>query len=60
MGTGAPTMKFTQRVSFALLVLLFDLVVFFLPLAACFIAYVLLARPAWFPGWVERVYRDES
>ena len=53
-------MKFTQRLSFALLILLFDFVVFFLPLAACLVAYIVLVRPLWFLGWVESVYRDES
>ena len=31
---------------------------FALPLAALLIAYVLLARPAWFRDWVERLYRQ--
>ena len=53
-------MKFTERLFFALIILLFDFAVFFLPLAAILVAYVLLARPPWFPGWVERVYRNPS
>ena len=51
-------MTIAQRVVFALSIVLFDLVVFFLPLAAILVAYILLVRPPWFPAWVERVYRD--
>ncbi len=53
-------MKTTERIFYALLILLFDLVVFFLPLAAFLIAYVLLVRPPWFPELVEKIYQDPS
>lgn len=57
-GYNPKAMSFSQRLSLAGIILLFDFVVFFLPLAAIIVAYVLLARPAWFPGWIENVYRD--
>ena len=54
------TMTATERIIYALLILLFDFVVFFLPLAAVLIAYVLLVRPPWFPEWVAKIYRNPS
>ncbi|MDH3444654.1 MAG: hypothetical protein OEN50_12055 [Deltaproteobacteria bacterium] len=53
-------MKNTERIFYALLILLLDFVVFFLPLAAVLIAYVLLVRPPWIPELVEKIYRDPS
>ncbi len=53
-------MSFAERFSLALAIVVFDLVVFFLPVAAVALAYVLLARPVWFPQWVERIYRHPS
>jgi len=53
-------MTFAERIGLALLIVIFDLVVFFLPLAAILMAYVLLFRPLWFPDWVERVYRNPT
>ena len=38
----------TQRIVLALLVLLLDIVVFFLPLSAVFLAYILIFNPPWF------------
>ena len=35
-----------------------DAAAFAVPLAALLIAYVLLARPAWFQNWVEDLYRE--
>ena len=49
-------MKTSERVIIAAAIFLFDLVVFFLPVAAIIIAYVLIMKPPWFPQWVERVY----
>jgi hypothetical protein len=50
-------MSFTARIALASAIVIFDLVVFILPLGAVLLAYVLLFRPAWFPVWVERLYR---
>lgn len=51
-------MRFVDRLTLALLLVLGDTLVLVIPLAALLIAYVLLARPAWFRDWVDRVYRD--
>lgn len=49
-------MKTSERIIIAAAIFIFDLVVFFLPVAAIIIAYVLIVKPPWFPQWVERVY----
>jgi hypothetical protein len=41
-------MKMTHRVLLALGVIAVDLVVFFLPLSALFLAYVFIYNPPWF------------
>ena len=41
-------MKMTHRVLLAVGVLALDLVVFFLPLSALFLAYVFIYNPPWF------------
>lgn len=46
-------MPMTQRILLALIILLVDLAVFFLPLSAIFLAYILLANPAWFRRFLE-------
>ena len=51
-------MSFIERISLAVVILLIDLLLFFVPLAAVLAVYVLLARPAWFPRLVEKIYRD--
>ena len=45
------------RILLALLILIFDAAIFFIPLGAFFIVYVILARPPWSKEWVERLYR---
>ena len=45
---GDIAMKMTHRVLIALGVLALDLVVFFLPLTALFLAYVFIYNPPWF------------
>lgn len=52
----------TERISLAIAIVLVDLLLFALPLTGLAAAYVLIARPPWFRGWVERLYegvRDE-
>lgn len=51
-------MTFTQRVSYAALIVIIDLALFLVPLAALLAAYILLARPAWFPELLEKIYRE--
>lgn len=52
-------MKTFERVNWALAIVIVDLLVFAVPVTAFFAAYVLLARPLWFRGWVEKIYRTE-
>jgi hypothetical protein len=51
-------MRLTERLIWALLIVIVDAVAFAVPLAALVIAYVLLTRPAWFREWVERLYHE--
>ena len=48
-------MKKSQRVLLAVSVLALDVVVFFLPLAAFFLAYVLIFNPSWFREFIDRL-----
>jgi hypothetical protein len=50
-------MRLAHRLVLALLIVVVDTAAFAVPLAALLLAYVLLARPAWFRDWVERLYR---
>jgi hypothetical protein len=52
-------MRLAERLIWALLIVVVDAVAFAVPLAALLIAYVLLARPAWFREWMGRLY-DEA
>ncbi len=52
-------MRFTERLIWALLIVIVDAAAFAVPLAALLIAYVLLTRPPWCRNWVERLY-DEA
>jgi hypothetical protein len=47
------TMSFTQRVLLSFGILLIDLIVFFLPLTALFLVYIILANPAWFRKFLQ-------
>ena len=51
-------MRLAQRLIWALLIVVVDVAAFAVPLAALLIAYVLLARPAWFREWVGRLYDE--
>ncbi len=50
-------MRLTHRLVLALLIVVVDTAAFVVPLTAMLLAYVLLARPAWFREWVDRLYR---
>lgn len=50
-----PGIPMYQRTLLAALVLLVDLVVFFFPLTAVFLAYVILFNPLWFREFLERI-----
>jgi hypothetical protein len=49
-------MRTSDRVTWALLIVLVDTVAFALPLTALVLAYVVLARPPWFRDWVGQLY----
>jgi len=46
-------MSFTQRVLLSIGILLIDLIVFFLPLTALFLVYIILTNPAWFREFLQ-------
>ncbi len=46
-------MSMTQRILIAAAVLTLDLVVFFFPLAAVFMAYILISNPPWFRAFLN-------
>lgn len=45
-----------ERLILALAVVLIDAALFVVPLAGCFVAYVIVARPPWFREWVTALY----
>ena len=47
------TMSFTQRVLLSIGILLIDLIVFFLPLTALFLVYIILTNPIWFRKFLQ-------
>jgi hypothetical protein len=47
-------MNMTQRVLLAAAVLLVDLAIFFFPLSAVFLAYVIVCNPPWFRDFLNR------
>jgi hypothetical protein len=49
------TMSFTQRVLLSIGILLIDLIVFFLPLTALFLVYIILANPVWFRKFLQEL-----
>ncbi len=51
-------MSFGERLLWASIIVLVDLVIFVLPLTALFAAYILFARPAWFREWILYLYSD--
>jgi len=46
-------MNMTYRIVLAALVLLVDLAVFFFPLTAVFLAYILIFNPQWFREFLD-------
>ena len=48
-------MSMTHRVILAALILLVDLAIFFLPLTALFLAYILIYNPSWFREFLDRL-----
>jgi hypothetical protein len=52
-------MTTTQRVLLAGCILIIDLVAFFLPLTAVFLAYVIVFNPSWFRGFINNLERQD-
>ncbi|MGD8227480.1 MAG: hypothetical protein PVH82_20280 [Desulfobacteraceae bacterium] len=48
-------MSMTNRILISLGILLVDLGVFFLPLTALFLIYILLYNPPWFRGFLDNL-----
>jgi hypothetical protein len=48
-------MSFGQRVFLSVGILLIDLIVFFLPLTALFLVYIILANPVWFREFLQKL-----
>ena len=48
-------MSMTNRILLSLAILLVDLGIFFLPLTALFLIYILFYNPPWFRGFLENL-----
>lgn len=48
-------MNMTQRILLSLGILIIDLAVFFLPLTAFFLIYILIANPPWFRDFLNNL-----
>ena len=48
-------MSFGQRIILSVGILLIDLIVFFLPLTARFLSYIILANPDWFREILQKL-----
>lgn len=49
-------MGIIRRIGYATAIVVIDFTVFFIPLAAIVLAYVIVARPSWFRELVDDVY----
>ncbi len=48
-------MSITHRIVICIGIILLDLVVFFLPLSALFLVYILLVNPPWFRQYLQKL-----
>jgi len=48
-------MNLTHRMLICIGILLLDLVVFFLPLSAFFLVYILMVNPPWFRQYLQKL-----
>ena len=44
-----------QRIMICVIILMLDLVVFFLPLSAIFLVYIILQNPPWFREFLQQL-----
>jgi len=49
-------MKSSERWMLAGGIVIADLLIFLVPMMALILAYAVVARPAWFKEWVEKIY----
>jgi len=49
-------MKSSERWMWAFGIVVADLFMFVLPVAALVLAYVVIARPVWFKDWITKIY----
>jgi hypothetical protein len=49
-------MKSSERWMLACGIVIADLLIIVVPVMAFVLAYVVVARPAWFKEWVEKIY----
>ena len=50
-------MSLERRMLIAASLLFVDVIIFFIPMAAIFLGYIILFRPKWFQIWVnEKIY----
>ena len=54
------TMTMNKRILICVGILLVDLAVFFLPLTALFLIYILIVNPPWFRGFLNRLDEPEG
>ena len=53
-------MNTKQKILICAIILLLDLAVFFLPLTAIFLVYVILQNPTWFRDFLEQLNRPDQ
>lgn len=53
-------MKLIERIVLAVMILVIDLAVFFVPLSALLLVFVVIFKPQWFKKVVDKVYEDSA
>ena len=53
-------MGMTERILLSLGILAIDLVIFFMPLTAIFLIYILIFNPLWFRDFLNNLERPDS
>jgi hypothetical protein len=48
-------MSYSQRIFLSIGIILIDLIIFFLPLTALFLVYIILYNPQWFKEFLQRI-----
>jgi len=53
-------MSFAHRILLSLGIILIDLIIFFLPLTALFLVYIILYNPPWFREFLNKLNHDAN